>query len=139
MKKLLFLILLIPVFVHAQQSEPIDSTKYATRGEQPTIKNSAITVINPRIVIMRVALTSSPQTIDITTSGFTNVYAVVPQGENNTATVANMPNCSLKSFTNTSVIINTTVGNTGIVGLLAGLVVPTTFTGMYCDLILVGN
>src|ERR1700761_394610 len=105
----------------------------------PVVYNATTLLKNPQIKIIRIALTSSPQTVDISGTGFTNVYAVIPQGENNTSTITAMPNCSLKSFTTSNAVVNTTVSNSSLVSILGtnviGLTAPTVFTGMYVDLI----
>lgn len=126
-------LLIISINIHSTNNEK----EY--NPNVPVVYNGSNFLTKPQIKIVRIALTASPQTIDISGTGFTNVYAVIPQGENNTTNVGAMPNCSLKSFTSTSAIVNTTVANT-ILGLnLLGLTTPTVYTGMYVDLIIIGN
>lgn len=108
----------------------------------PMIKfyNLSGQIQTPRKMLFdRVAITSASQTIDISAAGFTNVTQVALVGENNTATIASMPIVTIKSFTTTSVTFNTVVGNTAILAILQGLKTPTDFTGMWINVVAIGN
>lgn len=108
----------------------------------PMIKfyNLSTQIQTPRkMMIDRIAITSASQTIDISAAGFTSISNVALIGENNTATLGNMPVIIIKSFTTTSVTFNTIVGNTSVVLLGSAILSPTTFTGMFVDIVVLGN
>lgn len=123
------------------------SLPFIIASKQPAEYNPMIKFYNlsgqiqtPRKMLFdRVAITSASQTIDISAAGFTNVTQVALVGENNTATIANMPIVTIKSFTTTSVTFNTVVGNTAILAILQGLKTPTDFTGFDVNIFVIGN
>lgn len=73
--------------------------------------------------------TASAQSVDISSAGFTNVNSITITPASNTSTVTSMPNVSIKSYTNNTVVFNTLVSNSGVVGLLVALVAPANTTG----------
>lgn len=108
----------------------------------PMIKfyNLSTQIQTPRkMLIDRIAITAASQTIDISAAGFTSISNVALVGENNTATLGNMPVIIIKSFTTTSVTFNTIVGNTSVVLLGSAILAPTTFTGLNANLFIMGN
>lgn len=109
----------------------------------PMIKfyNLSGQIITPRKMLFdRIAITSAGgQSIDISAAGFTNVTQVALIGENNTGTIGNMPITTVKSFTTTAILFNTVVPNPSIIALGAGAIAPTSFTGMYVNIFVIGN
>lgn len=83
--------------------------------------------------------TGNGQVVDISTAGFSSISTINITGINNTATVTSMPNCIVKSNTLTSLTFNTTVGNSAIVAILNGLVIPSNTTGMSASIVVIGN
>lgn len=74
--------------------------------------------------------TASAQSVDISSAGFTSINSITITPANNTNTTTSMPLTSIKSYTNSSVVFNTLVSNSGVVGVLAGLITPASVTGM---------
>lgn len=102
--------------------------------------NLSTQIQTPRkMMIDRIPITAASQTIDISAAGFTSISNVALIGENNTATLGNMPVIIIKSFTTTSVTFNTIVGNTSVVLLGSAILSPTTFTGFQANLFIMGN
>lgn len=109
----------------------------------PMIKfyNLSGQVQTPRkILIDRVAITSATgQMINISSAGFSHITAAFPIGENNTTSIPGMPIVSVQVYSNTQLSINTTVGNTAVLAILQGLKSPTDFTGMFVDIVIIGD
>lgn len=93
----------------------------------------------PIVWVGRVSVTdASAQTVDISSAGFTVILATNVQPENNTTSATSMPTMSVKSCTTTTLTFNTLVSNSGALGILAGLIAPTSLTGMYASVVVFG-
>lgn len=83
--------------------------------------------------------------VDISSAGFTNVLGAFPIAIKNTATATSSPQVSVKSFSNTQVVLNFTEATSSLVSVLGFNVlqgVPVQFaslTGLSCQLVVVGN
>ena len=110
-------------FVFAKSAEYNPTVKYFTSAgaiNQPVrVWDGIITVT-----------TGTAQSVDISSAGFTSINSVVVTPANNTASTTSMPIVSIKSYTATSVVFNTLVSNTAGIGILVGLIVPSSTTGM---------
>lgn len=74
--------------------------------------------------------TGTGQSVDISSAGFSGINTVQLTPFLNTTTVTSIPIISGKTYTNTAVTFNLVTSNSGIIGLLVGLVAITTLTGI---------
>lgn len=82
--------------------------------------------------------TANGQTIDISSAGFSAVIDVQATAANNTATLTSVPFISVKSYTTTTVTLNIAQSNSGLVGILSGLVFATSLTGVTVQVLVIG-
>lgn len=127
-----FALVALPFIISSKQPEYNPMIKFYNLTQQ---------IQTPRKMLFdRVAITQAAgQSIDISSAGFTNVTNVVLTGENNTTTIGNMPICIKQTTSTTAVTFNTVVGNTAVLAILQGLKAPTDFTGMFVNIVVIGN
>lgn len=113
------------IIVASKEFNPIKTRYYNSSGEIMKASKVWEGIVVP---------SSSTQTIDISSAGFTNIRKINITGANNTTTLTSMPFAIIKSYTNTSITVSILASNNQIVALLntsvSGLVLATGLTGM---------
>lgn len=82
--------------------------------------------------------TANGYSVNISSAGFTTILSIQATVFQNSSTAATIPLISGKTFTNSAAVINIQTSNTGVIGLLVGLIFATNLAGMTVHLVVVG-
>lgn len=82
--------------------------------------------------------TANGYSVNITSAGFTTILSVQATVFQNSSTAATIPLISGKTFTTSAIITNVQTSNSGVLGILTGLIFATSLTGMTIHVVVVG-
>lgn len=110
-------------------------------GSTATLLFNSSGQINQQLKIWSQVVTPTSATsfnVDISAAGFSTIICVQLTASNNTTTLSSVPIAVEKSHTTTQVSINTLQSNSGVLGILSGLLFAGTLTGITINLTVIG-
>ncbi len=112
----------VAAFVCAKEYDPLKTQYFSPTGRIQKGYKVWDAIVTPT--------TATGMSVDISSAGFTSISTVELTAANNTTTVTSMPIVAIQTYSTTSVSFNLLTSNSGVLGILQGLVGATSLTGL---------